>query len=136
MLRVLVVDDNTMVRESFVELLSRRGYGVAEAEDGERAIGVIRRSPYQLAIVDVMMPTMGGLEFRQELKTIAPKTKVIFVTGQPDRFEQLVEDDPDYIDGAMNVLFKPVHPVKLLAEVERLIGVPEDEAPETDAAIS
>jgi CheY-like chemotaxis protein len=127
MLRVLVVDDNTMVRESFVELLSRRGYAVAEAEDGERAIGVIRSTACQLAIVDVMMPTMGGLEFRQELKSIAPETKVIFVTGQPDRFQQLVDDDPDYLDGAMTVLFKPVHPVKLLAEVERLIGVPDNE---------
>ncbi len=124
MARVLVVDDNTLVRESFVELLARRGYDVASAADGELAITMIRRAPCQLAIVDVMMPTMGGLEFRQELATIAPNVKIIFVTGQPDKFEQLVEDDPDYIDGTMNILFKPVHPVKMLAEVERLIGAP------------
>ena len=124
MSRVLIVDDNALVRESFVELLSRRGYEVAEAEDGERAISMIRRSNCELAIVDVMMPTMGGLEFKQELLTVAPDVKIIFVTGQPEKFEQLVEDDPDYIDGTMNVLFKPVHPVKMLAEVERLIGAP------------
>ena len=122
--RVLVVDDNALVRESLVELLSRRGYAVSEAENGERAMSVVRRSGCQLAIVDVMMPTMGGLEFKQVLMIEVPEAKIIFVTGQPDRFEQLVEDDPDYIDGSMNILFKPVHPVKLLSEVERLIGAP------------
>jgi CheY-like chemotaxis protein len=122
---VLVVEDNALVRESLVELLARRGYVVIEAEDGERAIGLARRLGCRLAIVDVMMPTMGGLEFRQELRRAAPEAKVLFVTGQPDKFEQLVEDDPDYLDGRMNVLFKPVHPVKLLAEVERLIGAPD-----------
>ena len=121
----MVVEDNAMVRESFVELLGRRGYEVCEAEDGERAISLMRRQRCQLAIIDVMMPTMGGLEFRQELMSLAPEAKVIFVTGQPDKFEQLVEDEADYIDGTMNILFKPVHPVKLLAEVERLIGAPE-----------
>jgi two-component system, OmpR family, response regulator len=126
--QILVVEDNAIVRESFVELLARRGYDVAEAEDGARAIGMMRRATCQLAIVDVMMPTMGGLEFRQELKIIAPLTKVIFVTGQPDKFEQLVDDDPEYLDGTMNILFKPVHPVKLLAEVERLIGAPHNPA--------
>jgi CheY-like chemotaxis protein len=122
--RILVVEDNPLVRESFVELLGKRGYDVVEAADGEQAISAARRKACSLAVVDVMMPTMGGLEFRQELLTVAPEAKVIFVTGQPDKFEQLVEDDPEYLEGKMNVLFKPVHPVKLLAEVERLIGAP------------
>ena len=126
--RVLVVEDNAMVRESFVELLGQRGYELVEATDGEQALTIMRRRPCALAIVDVMMPTMGGLEFRQELQAIAPSVKILFVTGQPDKFEQLVEDDPDFAEGRMNVLFKPVHPVKLLAEVERLIGPPEASA--------
>jgi|GEM_PF-741200 len=127
--RVLVVEDNPLVRESFVELLAKRGYEVVEAADGEQAIGALRRKACALAVVDVMMPTMGGLEFRQELLGVVPEAKVLFVTGQPDKFEQLVEDDPAYIDGTMNVLFKPVHPVKLLAEVERLIGAPDKPQP-------
>ncbi|MBL8630940.1 MAG: response regulator [Rhodospirillaceae bacterium] len=121
---VLVVEDNALVRESFVELLGQRGYQVIEAPNGEDALIMLRRRPCELAIVDIMMPTMGGLEFRQELMNVAPGTKVVFVTGQPDKFESLVEDDPDFHDGHLNVLYKPVHPVKLLAEVERLIGAP------------
>jgi CheY-like chemotaxis protein len=123
--RILVVEDNAMVRDSFVELLTKRGYPVIDAEDGEHGIHLARRSGCVLAIVDVMMPTMGGLEFRQELLQIQPRAKVLFVTGQPDKFEQLVEDDSEYLGGKFTVLFKPVHPVKLLAEVERLIGPPE-----------
>lgn len=123
--QVLVVEDNTLVRESFVELLGQRGYAVLEADDGEKALNVLKRKTCRLAIVDVMMPSMGGLEFRQELMTVAPNTKIMFVTGQPDKFERLVEDDPEYLEGRINVLYKPVHPVKLLAEVERLIGAPE-----------
>jgi CheY-like chemotaxis protein len=122
--RILVVEDNAMVRDSFVELLTKRGYAVTDAEDGERGIHLARRSGCDLAIIDVMMPTMGGLEFRQELLRVAPQTMVLFVTGQPDKFEQLVEDDSEFIGGKFTVLYKPVHPVKLLAEVERLIGAP------------
>jgi two-component system, OmpR family, response regulator len=124
MRHILVVEDNALVRESFVELLGQRGYGVLEAPDGEQALSMLRRKPCNLAIVDVMMPSMGGLEFRQEMMTLAPDTKIVFVTGQPDKFEKLVEDDPEYLEGRINVLYKPVHPVKLLAEVERLIGAP------------
>lgn len=123
--RILIVEDNAMVRDSFVELLSKRGYDVIDAEDGERALRMVRRTPCDLAIVDVMMPIMGGLEFRQELLGIMPDAKVLFVTGQPDKFEQLVEDDNDYMGGKFAVLHKPVHPVKLLAEVERHVGPPE-----------
>ncbi|MDX2145164.1 MAG: response regulator [Rhodospirillaceae bacterium] len=120
--RVLVIEDNVLVRESFVELLSQRGYEVVEATDGEDALGKLRKKSCDVAVVDVMMPTMGGLEFREEAKTAAPGVNIIFVTGQPDRFEQLVEDDDDYIEGRMNVLFKPVHPVKLLAEIEKVMA--------------
>lgn len=125
MSQVLVVEDNALVRESFVELLHRRGYDVIEAPDGERALCALKRCGCSLAIVDIMMPIMGGLEFRQEMMTLAPDMKIVFVTGQPDKFEQLVEDDIEFQEGRMSVLYKPVHPVKLLAEVERLIGAPK-----------
>jgi CheY-like chemotaxis protein len=119
--RVLVVEDNVLVRESFVELLQQRGYEVVEASDGEDALGKLKRKSCDVAVVDVMMPTMGGLEFREEAKAAAPSVNIIFVTGQPDKFEQLVEDDDDYNQGRMTVLYKPVHPVKLLAEIEKLM---------------
>lgn len=117
--RILVVEDNALVRESFVHLLLQRGYDVTEAGDGEQALARIKGAPCDVAIIDVMMPTMGGLELRQYLTDRAPDMHVILVTGQPEKLEGLVEDDPDFQSGKVGVLHKPVHPVKLLAEVEK-----------------
>jgi CheY-like chemotaxis protein len=119
--RILVVDDNIMVRESYTELLRHRGYEVVQAGDGEQALDVLRDGTVDLAIVDVMMPVMGGLEFRQRLQDVAPQVVTILVTGQPDRFENLMEDDDEFLAGRVNVLYKPVHPVKLLNEVDRVL---------------
>ena len=66
-----------------------------------------------------MMPTMGGLEFRQHLSDAAPAVATILVTGQPGRIEELVEDDPDFQLGKISILYKPIHLVKLLAEVDK-----------------
>jgi len=117
--RILVVDDNIMVRESYTELLRHRGYEVVQAGDGEQALSVLRDETVDLAIVDVMMPVMGGLEFRQRLLDLAPDVATILVTGQPDKLEDLMEDDDDFQAGLVSVLYKPVHPVKLLAEVDK-----------------
>jgi CheY-like chemotaxis protein len=111
-----------MVRESYTELLRHRGYDVVQAGDGEQALDVLRGGTVDLAIVDVMMPVMGGLEFRQRLQDVAPKVATILVTGQPDRLEDLMEDDDEFLSGRVNVLYKPVHPVKLLNEVDRVLA--------------
>ena len=122
--RVIVVDDNVMVRESYTKLLRRRGYDVMQAGDGEEALDVVRGHSIDLAIVDVMMPVMGGLEFRQRLQDTAPGVATILVSGQSDRVNDLVEDDPDFQSGRVSILHKPVHPVTLLAEVDkRLVKV-------------
>ena len=119
---ILVVDDNAMVRESYTELLRKRGYSVEQAGDGEQALDVVGAKEIDLAIVDVMMPNMGGLELRQHLLRHRPSVFTILVTGQPDRVEGLMEDDADYLSGRISILYKPVHPVKLLAEVDKHLG--------------
>ena len=111
-----------MVRESYTELLRHRGYEVVQAGDGQQALDMLRGESVDLAIVDVMMPVMGGLEFRQRLQDVAPQIATILVTGQPDRLEGLMEDDDEYLAGRVSVLYKPVHPVKLLAEVDKRLA--------------
>ena len=86
---------------------------------GEQALDKLRDEVVELAIVDVMMPVMGGLELRQRLHEMTPVIATILVTGQPDRLEDLMEDDCDFQAGRVSVLYKPVHPVKLLAEVDK-----------------
>lgn len=90
-----------------------------QAGDGEEALQVVKSSSIDLAIIDVMMPVMGGLELRQILQDKAPGIATILVTGQGDKFEDLVDDDPDFQSGRVPMLYKPVHPVMLLAEVDK-----------------
>ena len=117
---VLVADDNAMVRESLCHFLRERGYTVVEAEDGEVALDVINQQDIQVAVIDIMMPSVGGLELRQVLIEQNARLPVIFVT---EIVGSLVEDDADFQTGQVSLLQKPVHPVKLLAEVEKRMSL-------------
>jgi two-component system cell cycle sensor histidine kinase/response regulator CckA len=121
--RVLVVEDNALVRESYVDLLRQRGYEVSEAAHGEEALDRLYDHTVDVALIDVMMPTMGGLELRQRLVERAPEMQTILVTGQPEKLQELVEDDPEFEYGGVSVLYKPVHPVKLLAAIEKGVSL-------------
>ncbi len=120
---VLIADDNTMVRDSLSYVLRERGYAVLEAEDGEKALDIIAQSDVNLAVIDIMMPSVGGLELRQVLTEHDSTLPIILVTGQPEIVGGLVEDDPDFLSGRMSLLQKPIHPVTLLDEVEKRIDV-------------
>ena len=100
-------------------MLQRRGYTVVEAADGEVALDLLEKEKIDLAIVDIMMPGMGGLELRQAIEVLDQLIPTILVTGQPELVAGLVQDDPEFQMGRISLLQKPVHPVKLLAEVEK-----------------
>lgn len=116
---ILVADDNALVRESLCHVLSVRGYTVLEAEDGEKALDLIGTQRVDVAVIDIMMPSVGGLELRQVLSEQDNPLPIILVTGQPEIVDSLVEDDSEFQSGGISLLQKPVHPVKLLAEVEK-----------------
>lgn len=119
---ILVADDNDLVRESLCHVLRERGYTVVEAEDGEKALELINdETQIDVAVIDIMMPSVGGLELRQVLSEGDNPLPLILVTGQPEIVDSLVEDDVDFQTGRISLLQKPVHPVKLLAEVEKRV---------------
>tara|TARA_B110000438_G_scaffold302602_1_gene360807 strand:- start:3632 stop:3952 length:321 start_codon:yes stop_codon:yes gene_type:complete len=103
-------------------MLTKRGYTVLEAENGEIALEIILEGEVDLAIVDIMMPTMGGLELRQAMGEHSHPTPTILITGQPELVASLVEDDSDFQSGPISLLKKPAHPVKLLAETEKRLA--------------
>lgn len=119
---VLVAEDNALVRDSLCHVLRERGYTVIEAEDGEEALSIIDTEKVDVAVVDIMMPSVGGLELRQVLNEQDSPLPVIFVTGQPEIVGSLVKDDYEFQGDRISLLQKPVHPVKLLAEVEKRIS--------------
>ena len=65
---ILVVDDNEMNRDMLARRLARRGYTVAVAEDGQQALQMIEAQPFDLVLLDIMMPGISGLEVLKRLR--------------------------------------------------------------------
>ena len=61
MARIVVVDDEALVRDMLAEFLRRMGHEVATAGDGHEALEILRRRPADLVITDIVMPVMYGL---------------------------------------------------------------------------
>ncbi|MBI4803526.1 MAG: response regulator [Elusimicrobia bacterium] len=79
--KILVVDDEELVRNYVRRALSSRGYDVAAAVDGASAMAVIEKEDFDLAICDLKMPDLRGEEVIRRLKARRPLTRVIVITG-------------------------------------------------------
>lgn len=120
MARILVVDDEPMVREVVRELLARQGHEVVAASCGEEAITANRRYPYDLAIVDLLMPGKDGIETIAAIRVDAPEASVIVLTGAPPGHWPLEKlyGQP----GPMHMLVKPVSEQMLLDMVAEALA--------------
>lgn len=81
--KILVVDDEIFVRDLLQEFLSKQGYDVALAESGEAAAKYAESNSIDVALVDLKMPGIDGLETLNRLQDIHPNVPVIIMTGYP-----------------------------------------------------
>ncbi|RYE94008.1 MAG: response regulator [Myxococcales bacterium] len=79
--RVLVVDDEKLIRDILADFLGLEGYVVRTAEDGSAALAELDRAPYDLVISDLKMPRMGGLELLEQMARLSPQTIMVIMTG-------------------------------------------------------
>ncbi|HEU4371730.1 MAG TPA: response regulator [Methylomirabilota bacterium] len=79
--RVLVIDDEAVLRSLFRDMLSACGYEADVAEDGAAGLARFRERRYEAVITDLLMPGMNGLEVAAALRTIDPGVRVILLTG-------------------------------------------------------
>jgi CheY-like chemotaxis protein len=79
--KVLVVDDDPVVRKSFDRVLSGKGYAVITAESGEEALHKLDEERYDIVYSDIRMPGMSGLEVAENVKARRPWTPVVIITG-------------------------------------------------------
>lgn len=117
--RILVVDDTQANVELLEGLLTREGYTVQTAADGEAALESIRRDPPDLVLLDVMMPKLDGFEVCRRLKQdpATRLTPVVLITALQER-----EDKIHGINaGADDFLTKPVNPHELRARTRSLV---------------
>src|SRR5438445_6193489 len=79
--RILVIDDEPLIRSTVVTILTREGFSVEEAWDGEAGIAMFRKNQPDVVITDIFMPNRDGIEVVMELKHSYPHTKIIAMTG-------------------------------------------------------
>lgn len=110
---VLIVDDEPIVRESLRDWLLSREYEVSIAESGEQALEMIRENDYKVAVLDLRLPGMDGIEVWEEAQKIKPNIKGILITAYPS-----VDTTTSALRlGVLDYLVKPFAP----EELEKLI---------------
>jgi DNA-binding NtrC family response regulator len=114
---ILIVEDETVLRESLAELLAEEGHTVKQAENGKVAHDLILKEPVDLVLTDVRMPEMDGLTLLGHLRQILPQTPVIVITayGTVEHAVTAVRS------GAFDYLLKPVKFDDVLIKVQRAL---------------
>jgi CheY-like chemotaxis protein len=117
---ILVVDDEVDTCANLADILTDLGYRVDIAHDGPSALELVRRRPYDLALLDFKMPGMDGLTLCHELRKLRAETVAVVVTA----FAGPETADAVLAAGAWQLLRKPVHLPHILALVEETVGQP------------
>jgi two-component system, cell cycle sensor histidine kinase and response regulator CckA len=117
--RILVVDDEDGVRRSAVRVLSRFGYVVEEAADGEGALVAVgqSRDPFDLVISDMVMPRMGGMELYRELRSRDSGARVLLMSGHTAEDIDALEEPT----AGVKFLHKPWSVTDLLRRVREVL---------------
>jgi two-component system response regulator PhoP len=116
-MRLLVIEDDETVRESLCRQLAAAGFGIEQAADGKEGLYFGREYPIDLAIVDLGLPEMSGLEVIRELRAKGKAYPILILTAR-DRWE----DKVDGLDaGADDYVVKPFHYEEVSARVNALL---------------
>jgi CheY-like chemotaxis protein len=79
--RILIVDDEEIMRNFLLDVFEEEGYSLDSATDGEEALEKISKNRYQLIITDIRMPRMDGTQVLKKAKELNPEVNVIIITG-------------------------------------------------------
>ncbi len=118
--KVLVVDDDPVVRKSFDRVLSGKGYAVITVENGEEALSKLNEEKYDVVYTDIRMPGMSGLEVAETVKARQPWTPVVIITGYGnDAAEARAK-----AAGVASFLHKPLSPQVIEGSAEDALAAP------------
>ncbi|HEY2494475.1 MAG TPA: response regulator transcription factor [Paenibacillus sp.] len=115
MKNLLIADDDRHIRTLLKHVLTRDGYLVLEAGDGREAIQKLKETTMDLAIVDIMMPHVNGLELCQYIRETYD-IPIILLTAR----QQLSDKEQGYLHGTDDYVTKPFEPEELLYRIKAL----------------
>jgi DNA-binding NtrC family response regulator len=116
--QILVVDDEALIRETLAEYLTQEGFQVSACADGEEALTAASHRPFDIALCDVQLPGMDGIELLKGLLKINPQTFVLLITAYAT-VENAVEA---FQRGAHDYLMKPILLDEVLSKIRRLLA--------------
>jgi len=114
---ILVADDDMSVRTIFSSILRKEGYRVTAVKNGYEAIKAIKEDNFDLALVDLGMPGLDGIEVLEKIKSRRPETRVIIYTG----YGSVATAVEAIRKGAADYLNKPFSPEELKAGVKKAV---------------
>jgi DNA-binding NtrC family response regulator len=121
--RILIVDDDENIRKTMQTILEDEGYVVDLATTGNEAVEMTQKTAYNVALLDIRLPDMEGVELLQLMKDNVPRTRKIMVTGYPSMQNAITALNKN----ADAYLIKPVDVEKLLDMVKEQLRLQEEE---------
>ncbi len=115
--KLLVVDDERIIRESLGEFLTQEGFAVSEAGSAEDALGLAAETHFDLVLCDIQLPGIDGLEFLNRLLKISPDTFVMLITA----YGTVESAVAAFQCGAHDYLMKPILLDEVLVKIRRLL---------------
>src|SRR5580692_7972376 len=116
-IRILVVDDEPSIRRALRPPLVELGFQVTEASRGEEALQVLRSSAYDVVLLDINMPGIGGIETLRRIRSLSPRLPVLMLTvrdQEEDKVEALEMGADDYVT-------KPFSTRELIARIRAAV---------------
>ena len=116
MMKVLLVDDEEELVTALAERLGYRGIEADWASSGNRALELVEAKPYDVAVLDVKMPNLSGIELKRRLEQVRSGMKYIFLTGHGSE-----EDFKAGLAEASRYLVKPLDIESLIDAMQRVV---------------
>jgi DNA-binding NtrC family response regulator len=115
---ILVVDDEPLIRDTLTEYLSQEGFEVTACASGEQALAVASAQRFDVALCDVQLPGMDGIELLDRLLKISPQTFVVLITA----YATVENAVTAFRRGAHDYLMKPILLEEVLGKIRRLLA--------------
>ncbi|WP_053375266.1 response regulator transcription factor [Paenibacillus sp. FJAT-27812] len=117
MVKILIVDDDSLVRELISIYLQNEGFVTVEAEDGKKALAIVEESDIDLVILDIMMPHLDGWDLCREIRNRSSDIPLLMVTAKGEPSQRV----KGFLLGTDDYLTKPFEPMELVMRVKALL---------------
>jgi len=116
--KILIIDDDEIFLNLLGTILGDEGYEVISTADGPQGVDIFTQQKPDVVLIDLALPTMGGLEVLRKIRELDANARILVVTGHAsDESEEVALHA-----GAAAYIAKPVRPAELLDQIGKLIG--------------